>query len=127
MDSTPPQRHGVLEANLSEVFKEFQLKKIVVQKTHTEFSDIATDQAHKHASNAGWCWINCVTEDQSALRLASHLEAANKDNRHHEQNSQTQKSFTDKAGKLFGAMKGLGNPFLEESKELALDTDCCTS
>ena len=43
--------------------------------------------------------------------------------RHHEQNNQSQKSFADKVKKLFVTMKELGNPFLEESKDLlVLDT-----
>ena len=43
--------------------------------------------------------------------------------RHHEQTSQSQKSFTDRVQKLYVAMKDLSNPFQDESKELiTLDT-----
>ncbi len=76
-----------------------------------------------------------ITEDPFALRrwmvsgpevsqlvhqyeLVSQAKFGNQDIRHHEQSSQFQKVFTDMVKKLFSAMKDLGNPFQEESKDL---------
>ena len=54
--------------------------------------------------------------------LISH-KLGHEDIRHHEQTSQSQKAFTDKVKTLFSAMKDLGNPFQEVSKDLlTLDT-----
>ncbi len=50
--------------------------------------------------------------------LVSLAKFGNEDIRHHEQTSQSQKAFTDMVKKLFSAMKDLGNPFQEESKDL---------
>ena len=45
-----------LEQTHPEVFKEFQLGKFVVHKTHREFSGLAIDQAHEQANAVikGW-------------------------------------------------------------------------
>lgn len=131
-----------LEQTHPAVFREFQLGKFVVHKTHREFSGIAIDQAHEQANAVvkGDGGAIGITEDPSALRrwmvsgpevselvhqyeLASQAKLGNEDIRHHEQTSQSQKSFTDKVKNLFSAMKDLGNPFQEESKDLlTLDT-----
>lgn len=131
-----------LEQTHPGVFHEFQLGKFVVHKTHREFSSIAIDQAHEQANAVvkGDGGAIGITEDPSALRrwmvsgpeisqlinqyeLASQPKKVNEDIRHHEQTRQSQKSFTDKVKKLFRAMKDLGNPFQEESKDLlTLDT-----
>ena len=131
-----------LEQTHPQVFHEFQLGKFVVHKTHREFSGLAIDQAHEQANAfvKGDGGAIGLTEDPSALRrwmvsgpevsqlvnqyeLASQVKEANEDIRHHEQTSQSQKSFTDKVQKLFDVMKDLGNPFQEESKDLlTLDT-----
>ena len=120
-----------------QVFNEFKLGKFVVHKTHREFSGLAIDQAHEQANAVvkGDGGAIGITEDPSALRrwmisgpevsqivsqyeLASQVKTAKEDIRHHEQTSQSQKSFTDKVQKLYFAMKDLGNPFQEESRDL---------
>ncbi|RXN31429.1 hypothetical protein ROHU_004760 [Labeo rohita] len=131
-----------LEQTHPQIFSEFQLGKFVVHKTHREFSGIAIDQAHEQANAVvkGDGGAIGVTEDPSALRrwmvsgpevsqlviqyeLASEVNEATEDIRHHEQTRQSQKSFTDKVQRLFAVMKDLGNPFQEESKDLlTLDT-----
>ncbi|KAL0198142.1 hypothetical protein M9458_006682, partial [Cirrhinus mrigala] len=131
-----------LEQTHPQIFNEFQLGKFVVHKTHREFSGIAIDQAHEQANAVvkGDGGAIGVTEDPSALRqwmvsgpevsqlvnqyeLASEVNEATEDIRHHEQTRQSQKSFTDKVQRLFAVMKDLGNPFQEESKDLlTLDT-----
>ena len=37
---------------------------------------------------------------------------------HHEQTAHAQKTFLDRVDKLFSTIKEMGNPFLEESKDL---------
>lgn len=64
-----------------------------------------------------------VSELVHQYELASQAKLVNKDIRHHEQTSHSQKFFTDNVKKLFSAIKDLGNPFQEEFKDLlTLDT-----
>ena len=114
-----------------------------VNKSSKRFSAIAIDQAHEqnNAIVKGDGGAVGLTENPSALRrwMVSGPEIARVVNEfenemkvassndvktdHHEENRSLQMTFFKDVKSLVAAMEGLGNPFMEESKELlVLDT-----
>ena len=115
---------------------EFDKGNFVVEKSGREFSALAIDQAREQANavikrEEGAIGI---TEDPSALRrwmvagpevsyLVNKYETVSEgkdtnEEQHHEQTAHAQKTFLDRVDKLFSTIKEMGNPFLEESKDL---------
>lgn len=131
-----------LEQKHPAIATEFHNGKFVVHKSVRKFSALAIDQAHEQANAIikGDGGAIGITEDPSALRRwmvagpeVSHLNAqyeslsevqdANEPTQHHEQTRQFQKTFLDRVNKLHSVMLEMGNPFMDESKELVtLDT-----
>ncbi|KAJ8372700.1 hypothetical protein AAFF_G00277690 [Aldrovandia affinis] len=131
-----------LEQKHPQLAQEFQSGNFVVHKSSRQFSAMAIDQAHEQANavikadgvRSG------VTEDPSALRrwmiagpevshLVAQYEAAcgtkegTEHTSHHEETERAQRVFFENVGKLSQAMKDMGNPFQEESRDLlSLDT-----
>ena len=120
---------------------EFLKGNFVVHKSSREFSALAIDQAHEHANAVikGEGGAIGVTEDPSALRRwmvagpeVSHLvrtyekisDGKDENEIHHrEQTAHAQKTFLERINKLFSTINEMGNPFMEETKDLVtLDT-----
>lgn len=131
-----------LEQRHPQLAQEFKDGHFVVHKSPSEFSATAIDQAHEQANAVikGDGGAVGLTEDLSALRrwmvagpevsrLVAQYESiseakdVNEEVRHHEQTEQTQNIFFDRVEKLYGIMKDMGNPFMEETGDfLTLDT-----
>ena len=131
-----------LEQKHPQLAKEFQSGNFVVHKSSRRFSSISIDQAHEQANaviKADGGAIG-VTEDPSALRrwmiagpeishLVAQYEAAcmtkegSEHSSHHEETERAQRVFLERVENLLQAMKAMGNPFQDESRDLlSLDT-----
>ncbi|KAJ8406047.1 hypothetical protein AAFF_G00309350 [Aldrovandia affinis] len=126
-----------LEQKHPQLAQEFQSGNFVVHKSSRQFSAMAIDQAHEQANaviEADGGAIG-VTEDPSALRrwmiagpevshLVAQYEAAcgtkegTEHTSHHEETERAQRVFFENVEKLSQAMKDMGNPFQEESRDL---------
>lgn len=131
-----------LEEKHPAIATEFSNGKFVVHKSGRDFSALAIDQAHEQANAIikGDGGAIGITEDESALRrwmlsgpevcyIKAQYEAlseqkdANESTQHHEQTRTFQTSFLDKVNNLYSVMTEMGNPYMDESKELVtLDT-----
>ena len=126
-----------------DIATEFQEGKFVVHKTMRTFSAIAADQAHEQnnahvkgeggavgltdSPNAFRRWM--VAGPEVARLLDEYTETWEQevdkieDCKHHEQIPSEQVRFNKQVKALANEMEDMGNPFLEESKDLiALDT-----
>ncbi len=131
----------VLEHKHPAVFAEFQAGKFVAQKSSHVFSCIALDQNHEQENEVikGEGGAVGLTENPAALRRwmiagpeiarivkefeATFLVQESSDVRHHEQVPSVQRNFAKDVESLVNIIEDLGNPFLEDSRELlVLDT-----
>ena len=127
------------------IYEEFLSGKFVVHKTSHAFSMIALDHNHEqeNAKIKGEGEVVGLTEDQAALRCwliagpeiarvvnefeTTFLSHKADDVHHHKQVPSIQTAFAKDVRNMLSVMDELGNPFLEDSKDLiALDTkDIC--
>ena len=127
-----------------EIATEFTNGKFTVHKTKRVFSSMAIDQAHEQNNAAVKSDGGAVglTQTPNALRrwmvagpelvrMTTEFEASmegrkirmDQDTRHHEQTKSSQVIFTQQVKRLVEVIEEMGNPFLEESKDLMrLDT-----
>jgi len=119
-----------------DIFREFTSGKFVVHKTTRPFSAIGIDHAHEQANALvkGDGGAIGLTEDPTALRrwMLAGPEVSRiikdfenqmdpKDNEvdlHHEQTKATQDIFAQNVRSLSTTMEDMGNPYMEESKDL---------
>lgn len=124
-----------LEKAHPEVALEFKKGNFTVNITGRVFSSIALDHAHEQniaavKSDGGAvgltqnpqalrCWM--VTGPE-LVRITTEFEAElhkrTSETQHHDQTTSTQMTFAQHVKSLVGVMKEMGNPFLEESKDL---------
>ncbi len=124
-----------------DVLKEFRAGKFVVQKTQSRFSAMAIDQCHEqnNALIKGSGEAVGLTENPAALRrwmlagpevsrIVHEFEdtiriSASQEGPHHDQRHGTQTAFMTNVRSFVSTVEEMGNPFLEDSKELlSLDT-----
>ena len=121
-----------------EIAAEFTEGIFVVRKSRRTFSAIALDQAHEqnNATVKGEAGAIGLTQNPDALRrwmvsgpemvrMASefedtihHRKATLETSRHHEQTNSCQSTFAKHVSSMVDAIDELGNPFLEETKDL---------
>ena len=123
------------------IYDEFCAGKFVVHKTSNKFSAMAIDQCHeqnnaiiKESGGAVGLMTNpgalrrWMVAGPEVVRMVNELEALQScdqitDHRHHEQYLGVQTSFLKEAKSLVAVIEEMGNPFLEQSKDLlVLDT-----
>ena len=136
----------VLSEKHPPIYQEFNAGKFVVHKTSNKFSAMAIDQCHEqnNAGIKGSGGAVGLTENPGALRrwmvagpeIARIIEefedittseaqkrVQGTGNHHHEQQPGVQAAFLKDVRSLTAVVEDMGNPFLEESKDLlVLDT-----
>ena len=128
---------SALQSNHPDVYKQFVDGNFTVIKTGRPFSAVAIDQAHEqnNACVKGDGGAIGLTENPSALKrwmlcgpemarlineFETHAEKKKTINmlHHHDQNSQSQKTFMKDVLALCSVIEEMGNPFNEETNEL---------
>lgn len=126
-----------LQQRCPEVYEEFVHGAFTSNKTGNAFSAMGLDQAHEqvNACVKGDGGAIGLTENPGALRrwmvagpqlsavIAEYEDKAdshgdNKEKKHHEQSDSAQKTFSEDVRSFLTTMEELGNPFLDQSKEL---------
>lgn len=125
-----------LQAKHPATAKEFSAGKFTVKRSHRVFSAIAIDHAHEqnNAYVKGDGGAVGLTENPDALRRwmlsgpeiarvigefeLTYLDDDKGDIRHHEQQKSIQVTFSAQVKSIVSSIEELGNPFLEEGKDL---------